>query len=166
MVAGITQAQPLPVGKSTLVQQITGELGIAVRYASADEPALLRRLFELARRYSGQILSYTKMLGQLQDAGNTTLRVGACRRTGSLISGGTPRQTHDRAPRPFGCTKTADQILESLKRFCMRTSNSGHRDPIERQGAPEIEVASRCAIVVSGRTSLGCFRVRRLASPA
>lgn len=37
-----------------------------------DKPALLRRVFELACRYSGQILSYTKMLGQLQDAGNAT----------------------------------------------------------------------------------------------
>ncbi|QDU65103.1 ATP-binding protein [Engelhardtia mirabilis] len=37
-----------------------------------DKPALLRRLFEMACSYSGQILSYTKMLGQLQDAGNTT----------------------------------------------------------------------------------------------
>jgi uncharacterized protein len=37
-----------------------------------DKPALLRRLFELGCRSSGQILSYTKMLGQLQDAGNTT----------------------------------------------------------------------------------------------
>ena len=37
-----------------------------------DKPALLRRLFELSCRYSGQMLSYTKMLGQLQDAGNTT----------------------------------------------------------------------------------------------
>ena len=37
-----------------------------------DKPALLRRLFDLACSYSGQILSYTKMLGQLQDAGNTT----------------------------------------------------------------------------------------------
>lgn len=37
-----------------------------------DKPALLRQLFELGCRYSGQILSYTKMLGQLQDAGNTT----------------------------------------------------------------------------------------------
>jgi len=37
-----------------------------------DKPALLRRMFELACRYSGQVLSYTKMLGQLQDAGNTT----------------------------------------------------------------------------------------------
>lgn len=37
-----------------------------------DKPALLRRTFELGCRYSGQILSYTKMLGQLHDAGNTT----------------------------------------------------------------------------------------------
>lgn len=37
-----------------------------------DKPALLRRLFELGCRHSGQVLSYTKMIGQLQDAGNTT----------------------------------------------------------------------------------------------
>ncbi len=37
-----------------------------------DKPALLRRLFELACLYSGQILSFQKILGQLQDAGNTT----------------------------------------------------------------------------------------------
>ena len=37
-----------------------------------DKPALLKRLFELGAAYSGQVLSYTKMLGQLQDAGNTT----------------------------------------------------------------------------------------------
>jgi len=37
-----------------------------------DKPALLRRLFQLGCDYSGQILSYQKMLGQLQDAGNTT----------------------------------------------------------------------------------------------
>lgn len=36
-----------------------------------DKPALLRRLFELGCSYSGQVLSYQKMLGQLQDAGNT-----------------------------------------------------------------------------------------------
>lgn len=37
-----------------------------------DKPALLRQLFRLACDYSGQVLSYTKMTGQLQDAGNTT----------------------------------------------------------------------------------------------
>ncbi len=37
-----------------------------------DKPALLKRLFELGAECSGQIVSYTKMLGQLHDAGNTT----------------------------------------------------------------------------------------------
>jgi hypothetical protein len=37
-----------------------------------DNPALLRRLFELGCQYSGQVLSLTKMLGQLQDRGNTS----------------------------------------------------------------------------------------------
>ena len=37
-----------------------------------DKPALLRQLFEFGSRCSGQILSYNKMLGHLQDAGNTT----------------------------------------------------------------------------------------------
>ncbi|OGT36678.1 MAG: AAA family ATPase [Gammaproteobacteria bacterium RIFCSPHIGHO2_12_FULL_38_14] len=37
-----------------------------------QKPALLRRLFHLGCEYSGQILSYQKMLGQLHDAGNTT----------------------------------------------------------------------------------------------
>lgn len=37
-----------------------------------DKPALLKRLFELGTLYSGQILSFTKIMGQLQDAGNST----------------------------------------------------------------------------------------------
>jgi uncharacterized protein len=37
-----------------------------------DKPALMKRLFELGCLYSGQVLSFTKVLGQLQDAGNTT----------------------------------------------------------------------------------------------
>lgn len=38
---------------------------------TVTKPALLRHLFALAAGYPAQILSYTKMLGQLQDAGNT-----------------------------------------------------------------------------------------------
>ena len=37
-----------------------------------EKPALMKLLFELAANYSGQLLSYTKMRGQLLDAGNTT----------------------------------------------------------------------------------------------
>jgi len=37
-----------------------------------DKPAILRKLFELGCLYSSRLLSFTKILGQLQDAGNTT----------------------------------------------------------------------------------------------
>ncbi len=36
------------------------------------KPALLKRLFELGCSYSGELLSLTKMMGQLQDRGNVT----------------------------------------------------------------------------------------------
>ena len=37
-----------------------------------DKPALMKRLFEIGCLYSGQIVSFTKLQGQLKDAGNTT----------------------------------------------------------------------------------------------
>ena len=37
-----------------------------------DKPALLKRFFDLGSDYSGQILSYTKMVARLESAGNTT----------------------------------------------------------------------------------------------
>lgn len=40
------------------------------------KPALLRQTFELGAAYSGQLLSLNKMLGSLQDAGNTTTLMG------------------------------------------------------------------------------------------
>lgn len=41
-----------------------------------SKPALLRQTFELSAAYSGEILSLTKMLGSLQDAGNTVTLSG------------------------------------------------------------------------------------------
>ena len=37
-----------------------------------DKPALMNRLFEMSAHYSGRIVSFTKLLGHLQGAGNTT----------------------------------------------------------------------------------------------
>lgn len=41
-----------------------------------SKPALLRQTFELGAAYSGNIISLTKMLGSLQDAGNVTTLAG------------------------------------------------------------------------------------------
>jgi predicted AAA+ superfamily ATPase len=59
----------------TYVQQSLIETSISkdiLMLTRVDKPALMKRLFELGCLYSGQILSFNKMLGQLQDAGNTT----------------------------------------------------------------------------------------------
>ncbi|AMN45514.1 ATPase AAA [Steroidobacter denitrificans] len=75
---GYPGAAPLigePVRWSRYVADSLIETSIArdvLLLSRVDKPALLRRLFDLACHYSGQVLSYTKMLGQLQDAGNTT----------------------------------------------------------------------------------------------
>lgn len=43
-----------------------------LQLTNIQKPALLKNLFELACTFNGEILSYTKILGQLNDAGNTT----------------------------------------------------------------------------------------------
>jgi len=43
-----------------------------LQMSAVTKPALLRHLFALTAAFPAQILSYNKMLGQLQDAGNTT----------------------------------------------------------------------------------------------
>ena len=53
------------------------------------KPVLMRHLFALACAYPAQVLSYTKMLGQLMDAGNTTTLAGYvdALQTAFLLSG-------------------------------------------------------------------------------
>lgn len=54
---------------SLIEQNIRKDILMMVR---VDKPALLKNLFELGCQYSGQELSYNKMRGQLENAGNTT----------------------------------------------------------------------------------------------
>lgn len=64
--------------------------------ARIDKPVLQRRLFDLVRRYFGQMPSFTKILGQDKDVGNATTLAqletgGTCpaAQTDLLISSGT-----------------------------------------------------------------------------
>jgi predicted AAA+ superfamily ATPase len=67
----LVKQRPVRYVKDSLIETtISRDVLLLTR---VDKPVLLRRLFELGCQYSGQVLSYTKMLGQLQDAGNTTL---------------------------------------------------------------------------------------------
>jgi predicted AAA+ superfamily ATPase len=74
---------PRQTGKTTAVTQTIEKLRMQTHFVSADDPRLAsaewlrnewhqaRALFILGSGYSAQELSFTKMLGQLQDTGNT-----------------------------------------------------------------------------------------------
>ncbi|MDR0799552.1 MAG: ATP-binding protein [Dysgonamonadaceae bacterium] len=57
------------ISDSIIATSISKDILVLTRI---DKPALLKSLFEIGSQYSGQILSYTKIMGQLQDAGNST----------------------------------------------------------------------------------------------
>ncbi|MEI7501395.1 MAG: ATP-binding protein [Bacteroidota bacterium] len=70
-----------------------------------EKPALLRRLFEFGSAYSGQVYSYSKMLGQLVSAGNTTTLshyLGLLSQAGLLtgLEKFAPNQTRQRSSSP------------------------------------------------------------------
>lgn len=73
--------------RDSLVEAVLARDVLAMH--SVSKPALLRNLFLLAAHFPAQVLSYNKMLGQLQDAGNTTTLSHYLRllETAFLISG-------------------------------------------------------------------------------
>lgn len=95
-----------------------------------DKPALLRRLFELGVAYSGQILAYTKIMGQLLEAGNSTTLANylALLDTAGMLagierfSGNTIRQRSS-SPK-FQVYNTA--YLSALSRFSFQATLSKH----------------------------------------
>ena len=77
-----------------------------------SKPALLRQTFELGAAYSGQLKTKTKMLGTLQDAGNTTTLAGyiqLLRDSGMLT--GLQKYSIDTARRKFLCFARKAQPL-------------------------------------------------------
>ncbi len=95
-----------------------------------NKPALLRRLFQLGCMYSGQILSYSKILGELEDAGNTTtlahyldLLSGAGLLTGLQKFAMQPVRQKGSSPK-FSVYNTALMTAQSTKSF-----NQAKADP-------------------------------------
>lgn len=75
---GYPGAAPLKIDETAWRRYISDSLIETVlardilQLTTVAKPALLRNLFGLSVSHPAQILSYNKMLGQLQDAGNTT----------------------------------------------------------------------------------------------
>ena len=102
-----------------------------------NKPALLKRLFELGAACSGEILSYDKMVGQLQDAGNTTTlaRYLDLLTTAGLLAG--LQKYAGRAPR----IRRSSPKLNVLNTALM-TAGSGYTFE-EARGRPDVLGAHR-----------------------
>ncbi len=97
-----------------------------------DKPALLRQLFALACSYTGQILSYTKMLGQLQDAGNTTTLAHYLELlAGAGMVAGLPKYAGQRVRRRASSPKL--QVFNNA----LATALEGH-DPAAARRTPDL----------------------------
>jgi uncharacterized protein len=104
-----------------------------------DKPALLRQLFRLGCAYSSQILSYQKMLGQLQDAGNTTtlahyleLLAGAGMLCGLPKFSGDVMRQRGSSPK-FQVLNNGLMTAQSMSSFATTSFAEARRDP-ERWG--------------------------------
>jgi predicted AAA+ superfamily ATPase len=73
--------------RDSLVESVLGRDVLSLQRVT--KPALLRHLFAFACRFPAQVVSYTKMLGQLHEAGNTTTLAHYLRllETAFLVSG-------------------------------------------------------------------------------
>ena len=114
--------------------------------ASIGKPALLRQTFELGAAYSGKILALNKMLGSLQDAGNTTTLSGYL----SLLEGagllsGLRKYAADQARRRAAPPKfqVHDNALRSL--FSEATPEETFSRPEERGRCVESAVGAYLA---------------------
>ena len=103
--------------------------------ARVDKPHLLRRLMQLSCTYSGQILSYQKMLGQLQDAGNTVtlahyldLLSATWMVTGLDKFAGDVARTRASSPK-FQVFATSLQVAQGVSDIRGLCDSSGSQDP-------------------------------------
>lgn len=96
-----------------------------------SKPALLRQALELSSAYSGKELSLTKMIGQLQDAGNTTTITGYLDLLGhaGLVSG-LYKYSNDEARRRNSVPK--HQVFNNALKnvFCQKTFKEAVQDRV------------------------------------
>jgi transposase len=98
-------------------------------YATHKTPRVKRWFAKHPRFHLHFTPTYASWLNQVErvfaEITDKAIRRGSFQTVRSL-----ERAIHDyldaRTPKPFAWTATADEILESVRRFCLRTSRSGH----------------------------------------
>ena len=120
------------------------------------KPVLLRRLFELACCYGGQVVSYQKLLGQLQDSGNvTTLAHYQSLLSQALLLKGLDRYTGSAVRQRASSPKWIPLNT------ALMTALSSHGPLSFQPGSPEwgrlVEVAVGAHLVNQNRTSMSVW---------
>jgi predicted AAA+ superfamily ATPase len=116
--------------------------------ARIDKPALMRSLMQLGCAYSSQVLSYQKVMGQLQDAGNTTTLANYLHLLASawMVTGPSAARDH---PETWG------RLVESAVGAHLRkTASPGMQISYWREGNKEVD------FVVSIRDRLLAIEVK------
>jgi transposase len=98
-------------------------------YATHKTPRVLRWLTKRPRFHLHFTPTYSSWLNQVErlfaEVTNKAIRRGSFRSVKSLEKA-IAEYLDARAPKPFVWTASADDILESVRRFCLRTSRAGH----------------------------------------
>lgn len=93
--------------------------------------ALLRRTLELGIEYSGQILSLTKLLGELQDRGNVSTIAGYLEKLNqSGLLGTLSKYSNDSARQRASIPKLQVHNNALFAAFCRKTIDEARSDPI------------------------------------
>lgn len=128
-----------------------------------DKPALLRRVFNLACEYAGRELSYEKMVGALEDVGNTTTVAGYLDLldTAGLVAA-LPKYAGDHARRRRSTPKLAVHNTALMTAVGVRRLEDIRQDPAAWGRLVESAVGAHLlARARLDRTSVGYWRTKK-----
>jgi len=120
------------------------------------KPALMRQVFALASLYSGQELSYNKMLGQLQDAGNT---VTIAQYLSLLDKAGMVAALHKFDPKELKMRRSSPRLMVYDTSLMTAVSSKGRR-LLEESDLRGHLVESAVGAYLLGRSGAEGFDVR------
>jgi len=110
-----------------------------LQYQSVRSPALFKQAFEILIAYPAQEISYTKLLGQLQDRGNTDL----IRHYIALFEGAYLLKALEKFSDKVIRRKSSSPKILPLAPCLYQLSVAGHYDPDERGHAFELAVGAQ-----------------------
>ena len=130
------------------------------------KPELLRQTFVLGCNYSGKILSYQKMVGQLQDAGNTTTIAHYLRLLGEagLVAGlgklyDEPVRTRSSSPKLAVCNNALRTAMQANSPSELRLDSASWGHAVESAVGSQLMASTRRSGIDLLYWNVGCKEV-------